>query len=152
MLSACCRSRLPPAHISPQPPKSIIRSIDQSINQNQSIKFNVLFHPKTKYLDIFFKIKRSITNQSIDQSITKAINRSIDSYGNQTARWADFCPTSLCPRFALYRCLSIHYTFLRLYFSFPVFQTSWPFWAYKVCRVFFIVSFSSAAELRRIVN
>ena len=37
----------------------------------------------------------------------------------------------------LYCCLSSQYAFLSLYFSFPVFQTLRPFWAYKVCRVFF---------------
>ena len=37
--------------------------------------------------------------------------------------------------------------FLRLYFSFPVFQGKWSFQPYKVCSAFFIVSFFLAAKI-----
>ena len=39
-----------------------------------------------------------------------------------TLRRADFCPTGICPRLALYCCLSSQYAILRLYFCFPVFD------------------------------
>ena len=48
---------------------------------------------------------------------------------------------------ALHLWLSSQYAFLRLYFSFPVLQSLWPFWPNKVSIVLFtyIVSFPSAA-------
>ena len=36
---------------------------------------------------------------------------------------ADVCPTGICPTLALYYCLSSQFAFIRLYFTFHVFQT-----------------------------
>ena len=60
---------------------------------------------------------------------------------NIPVRKSDFCLPDISPRLVLYWCLSCQYAFLRLYFSFPVFQGKWSFWPYMVCSTFFIVPF-----------